>query len=176
MEFYRQMIKKLENGENFKFSRWGDGEFGCMVGWEGKNRDGNTYLPELRKSLLKILGSQPKYYMGLQYGVIYNPQLRIPALKKLFELTAIKWVYGDVLHVASEFRLLKEFIDALKCRNIVVIGAEYYHKLVKKLDGSHIVISNNNSFSEFIVVRNFHFLALRILLQTSNRFKSSAKS
>ena len=144
MKIYNEICKKLIDNENFKFSRWGDGEWGCMMGWAGENRDGNHYSQDLRDALINVLDSEPDYIMGLQYGVIYNDQLREYVFNKLFRLN-INWVYGDILHVASEFGMLKQFMDSLKNRNVVIIGAEYYNQLADKI-GHHIIIPSSNSF------------------------------
>ena len=141
MKFYHEMIDKLRNGVPYKFSRWGDGEWGCMYGVTGENRDGNEYLLELGVSLREILNSEPKYYMGLQYGVLYNERLRDYVFGKIFKLD-INWVNGDILHQASEYGHLKEFVDALKNRNVWVIGAEYF----KDLPYNYIVIPDANSY------------------------------
>lgn len=137
MKFYREICHKLREGEPFKFSRWGDGEWGCMFGWQGKNRDGNEYLPELRAELLEIIRSEPDYYIGIQPGVLvevgrgYVPDLREFAMQTLFGLN-LNTVWGDVLHWASEFGHLRKFIDALNKRNVVIIGAGYFRELPYK--------------------------------------------
>ncbi len=151
MKFYNELLRKLKDKEPFKFSRWGDGEWLCMQGEEGKNRDGNAYLPELGKELTRILESRPDYYLGIQYGVFYNekyvyghshPSLREFMIDHLFRLD-IDYVNGDILHQASEFRYLQEFIDILKERETIIIGADYF-KEVPWAD--HIEIPAKDSF------------------------------
>ncbi len=153
MKLYYGMIQKLRDKIPFRFARFGDGEWLCMQGETGENRDGNTYLPELGKELLRILNSQPDYYMGVQYGVFYNekyvhghqlPSLRDFMIKKMFELPEINWVNGDVLHQASEYGYLQEFWDVLQTRNVVIIGAEYFKGLLLK-NFHHIVTPDANS-------------------------------
>jgi hypothetical protein len=151
MKFYSEMCEKLRKGEPFKFSRWGDGEWLCMCGETGQNRDGNTYFPELGAELVKIVESEPDYYMGIQYGVFYNekyvkgrkfPSLREYMIEMMFKHPSVDWKMGDVLHLASEFGYLGEFIDALKNRNVWIFGAEYF----KKLPYLHIKIPETNSY------------------------------
>lgn len=146
MKFYNELISKLQKGEPFKFSRWGDGEWGCMAGWQGENRDGNKYTPELADALKYILLSSPDYYMGIQYGVLYNPILRDDVFKWMFDTKyRLNWVNGDILHQASEFGYLGEFVDVLKKRNIIYIGADYFREISW---AQHITISGTNSYSE----------------------------
>ena len=134
MKFYYEICDKLRSGQPFKFSRWGDGEWGCMYGWKGANRDGNEYLPELRQDLIDIIHSEPDYYVGLQPGVLvdvgrgYVPDLREYILHTIFKLR-LNLVIGDTLHYASEFGYLHRLIDALKDRNVIIIGAQYFDKL-----------------------------------------------
>ena len=114
-----------------------------MKGWIGTNRDGNEYLPELRNELSKILSYHPEYYLGLQYGVLYNTELRNFVFGVLFDYH-LDWVNGDVLHQASEFGYLNLFIDALKGRNVWVIGADYFSSLPYKL----IRTPDSNSYGQ----------------------------
>lgn len=147
MRFYDEICGKLRRREYFKLSRWGDGEWGCMKGWKGGNRDCNEYTPELQQELQRILVSEPKYYMGLQYGVLYNEDLREYVFNELFTRDA-NWVNGDILHQASEFGYLGQFVDALKDRNVTIIGAKYFEKLPYK----HIVTPETNSFNQNTVI------------------------
>ena len=141
MKFYNEICQKLKDGIPFRFSRWGDGEWGCMKGWIGTNRDGNEYLPELRNELSKILSYHPEYYLGLQYGVLYNTELRNFVFGVLFDYH-LDWVNGDVLHQASEYGRLCDLIEALSGRNVTVIGAKYFEKLPYK----YIVTPGVNSY------------------------------
>ena len=142
MKFYSEIIQNLKNKIPFRFSRWGDGEWLCMSGFQGKNRDGNIYLPELRNALIKIFQSAPQYYFGIQHGVFYDEMLRVYVINELFCNDTLELVDGDILHKASEFNYLRHFVDALKDRNVVVIGAEYF----SELPYHHITTKDSNSF------------------------------
>lgn len=141
MKFYNEICEKLENGEPFKFSRWGDGEWGCMAGWTGVNRDGNEYSPDLRRELIEIFESKPDYYIGIQHGVFYNDDLREYVIRTLFWKDT-DYVDGDIIHKASEFGYLDEFVTALKDRDVTIIGATYFGELPYK----HIAIQSSNSY------------------------------
>lgn len=143
MKFFNEICQKLIDREPFKFSRWGDGEWACMKGVVGENRDGNTYLPELGEELRKILFSNPPYKLGLQYGVLYNYGLREFVFKHLWELN-LDWVNGDILHQALEFGYLSLFVGALKDREVVIVGAKYLDKLPYR----HVTTPNTDSFKE----------------------------
>lgn len=53
--FLLEIINKLENGENITFTKFGDGEYSCMVGVPGQNMDHDTYHSWLGESLKKSL-------------------------------------------------------------------------------------------------------------------------
>ena len=48
-------IEKIKKKENFSFTRWGDGEWFCVMGVNGQNCDGHKYFPEMRKLLNNAL-------------------------------------------------------------------------------------------------------------------------
>jgi hypothetical protein len=144
MKFYYEIYKKLKEEKPFKFSRWGDGEWLCMMGEKGENRDGNKYTEGLQKELISILDDYPEYYIGLQYGVLYNEKLRDFVFKNLFSWDCLNLVNGDILHQASEYNTLKIFVAILKRRHTVVIGAEYF----KDLPYNHIITPEVNSYQE----------------------------
>ena len=160
MKFYKDLIDKINNNIPFKFSRWGDGEWNCMMGVKGKNRDGNEYFRELGRELRAIFDSRPDYYIGLQYGTLYNDNIRQYIFQKLFELN-IDFVNGDIFHQASEFGQLHRFIKALEDKQVFIIGATYF----KKLPYRHIRIPYKNSyFYNDILFRKLNLLKDEIYL------------
>jgi hypothetical protein len=142
-----------------------------MAGYKGENRDGNKYILELGNELSRILNSFPDYYMGLQYGVLYNSELRDFVFNKLFYCRDINWVNGDILHQASEFGHLREFVEALKYRNTIIIGAKYFielpyhHITTPEIDSYHendgILMEIKNRFSGKYTKKNPVFLVDR---------------
>jgi len=156
MKFYNAICDKLRNKEYFKFSRWGDGEWYCMDGYSGENRDGNKYTQELREHLWRIFRSAPDYYFpdyyfGIQHGVFYNNDLRELVINELFCNPELNLVDGDILHKASEFGYLGQFVEALRGRNVTIIGAKYFEELPYK----HIVTPEANSFtSNTVIIQN----------------------
>ena len=51
---FEQVILKLRNNDPFHLSRWGDGEFLCMLGAKGHNCDDHDYTDELSHELYKF--------------------------------------------------------------------------------------------------------------------------
>src|SRR5437762_1950988 len=50
-----QVVDKLERGENIIFTKYGDGEYLCMIGSSGVNIDHDSYHPWLGNALQKAL-------------------------------------------------------------------------------------------------------------------------
>ena len=43
---FDKMIEAIESKENFSLSRWGDGEWMCLLGYKGRNTDKHNYYPD----------------------------------------------------------------------------------------------------------------------------------
>lgn len=118
---YKELIQKLIDKEPFAFSRWGDGEWSAVAGKQGKNCDGHKYFADMGKVLRQIVSIKQPYCMGLQ-----------PIKHKLFSLGAKyeqDWIDADILHNASIDGILTDLYDALKDRNVVLIGNERHRNL-----------------------------------------------
>ena len=128
---YEELIKKLQNKEMFSFSRWGDGEFNCLFQDTGKqaNCDHHKYFPDLGKRLYDILASSPKYSLGLQNLAYKQRKEQIDQLAQTYNL---KWCQADILHRASINGKIQELIDALKDREVLLVGASHLIDIAHK--------------------------------------------
>lgn len=52
---FDKMIEAIESKENFSLSRWGDGEWMCLLGFKGHNTDKHIYYPEMGERLKSII-------------------------------------------------------------------------------------------------------------------------
>jgi len=116
-----KIIEHLEKGENFSFSRFGDGEWACLLGKNGANCDGHAYFHDMGDRLLKIVESNPKYYMGLQ-------TLAENTYPDEIAKYPIEWVESDCLHRASIRGEIQPFFDVLNKKNIVFVGNHRHQK------------------------------------------------
>jgi len=113
---YPEMISKLELGENFSFSRFGDGEFNCMQGKNGANCDGHKYYPDLGVELLKAW-NKPKGVVALQR--LAREQFKIEG----------DYPDADILHRASINGEIDKFTDVLINRNVILVGPKHLREL-----------------------------------------------
>jgi hypothetical protein len=116
-----KIITHLQNGENFSFSRFGDGEWSCLLGKNGANCDGHAYFHDMGDRLLKIVESNPKYYMGLQ-------TLAESTYPDEIAKYPIEWVESDCLHRASIRGEIQPFFDELNKKNIIFVGNHRHQK------------------------------------------------
>lgn len=111
---YQEIINKLNDNEQFSFSRFGDGEFNCMRGKEGSNCDDHTYFKDLGVKLA-LAWNEPRGVVALQRYAkeIYAIDSDLPS--------------ADVLHHASMESGLKSFFEALRGRTVILVGPQHIH-------------------------------------------------
>lgn len=138
---FADMCKMLELGINFKFARYGDGEFFCMSGKIGHNCDKHEYFPELGIALNNAFRDDPDYMVGIQplsvSGGLFQKIDYVP--KNIYD--------ADTLHSASIDGKLDLFIDAFKDRNVILIGPKHlvgFGGIYK-----HILIPNLNCWNDY---------------------------
>jgi hypothetical protein len=133
---YAKMIYNLNAGKNFKFSRFGDGEWNCIFSKSGQNCDGHKYFKDLGESLAKVILSEPQYTVGLQpLSMSYD---RTDMIKNFCRGLKINWVNADLLHSASIDNELDKFITAIQSRYVIVVGPPHLAAFFNY--GVHIVI------------------------------------
>lgn len=149
---YKQLISNLQNGKNFTFSRWGDGEINAILGANNnQNCDGHKYFRDMGMRLYKIIDSQPDYIMGLQ-RLVQRTRKDDERFKNL--ISGIDWVDSDVIHTASIKRGLYELFNALKERNIIFVAHEGMYEVTMNFTNSvtlldHISISPVDCWLEY---------------------------
>ena len=118
-------VDKLLQSINFKFLRFGDGEFFCARGLPHDLGDGeHEIFPEVVNEYRNILKNlNPKHYNAIQGLVSTIPEIQefIPDYKN--------WYYADVLHYASIKGEIYPFFKALNHRITVIIGNERTKKI-----------------------------------------------
>lgn len=140
---FERMCKMLREGKNFKFARYGDGEFFCMAGKIGRNCDKHEYFADLGQALNDAFYSDPDYMVGVQplsvHSGLYQRALQFaPGPKNIYD--------ADVLHSASIDGRLGEFMEALKGRYVIIIGPEHLKQLGLR---KHIVINSVNCWNDY---------------------------
>ena len=144
LSFY---CSRLDAGENFKFLRFGDGEFHCYLGSDiviGKNE--HEVYPELTNKIRSIVDNlNPSHYNALQ-----PYSLTIPEFKSI--IPDYNWLNADVFHNASEAGELAPFFRSLQKRDVVLVS-NIYNKVFNRSWG-FIEIRKKNCFQDYNWVVN----------------------
>ena len=123
MVTYQDLLRTLDAGAPFAFSRWGDGEWSCVLGHDGANVDGHCYTPTLQADLIDVLRRRPTYLLGMQ-PLVQRMALGadVQAWLQTEHLDALAWVDADVWHQASIRDDLRPWLDILRRRGVILVG------------------------------------------------------
>lgn len=126
LQFY---VDKLKNGEHFSLARYGDGEFYCMWGRQGRNSNGCAYSPELRDGLLMSMRhkNDPSFIYGMQRVL---PSDRIRAKR---EYPDVEWHDSEIFSIAVAEGKLYPLIEQLRGMRVTVIGNESISEVTKEI-------------------------------------------
>ena len=125
---YNDILYNLNNGINFSLSRWGDGEFACMLGDKGKNCDKHDYTPELREALLKAWESDEPITKAIQPHALKESRV----VDFIGDYAVGDYTNADLLVKESMALNLQPFFDALKCKDVVILGPNRLWDLYEK--------------------------------------------
>lgn len=151
-QYLMDLLKKLEAGENIVFTKFGDGEYLCMLGIPGHNCDGDTYTfwlkNALKKSLINLSKKENVYIGKWHTAQVCNYYKRIV---KPYDITIPFVSYHlimndkDFLHVPYMYEFVK-FVASTKRKKILF--ANKYNKRLKDLFKADIFIEiPENSWS-----------------------------
>jgi hypothetical protein len=144
------MCELTKKGENFSFSRFGDGEWNCIFGVKGQNTDKHPYSPELRDRLLSIVGSDQKYKLGLQR---LGYEIHKSSIDSITNKQGYKWCNADTIHRASIKGNLNALFDAMVSREVVLVAPMRFKIISEKWSTfpkfTHVIIPDIDCFSTY---------------------------
>jgi len=142
---YKFYIDKINNKENFSFTRWGDGEWFCTWGVSGRNTDSHEYFPELRSGLNKALKNDKGYYKAIwnithgQIARILNPLTNFLNQENII----VDWVNAGIWEDLVLKGGIEELIESLEKRNFVIVSNDSLRDLnVKYTDFISVPLVN----------------------------------
>lgn len=114
---FTDICELLVHRRNFKFARYGDGEFNCMMGRTGHNCDYHNYYPDLGRDLIlsTIVGRSDNVITGIQ-PLSLNQGIYFDLIEHLFNEKRHELVNADVFHNASITGRFREFMDIVLSR------------------------------------------------------------
>jgi hypothetical protein len=135
----------IKNDKKFCYSRFGDGDFLCMLGHGGKNRDKHNYFPDLEKRLVDIIYSKPEYYVGTR---TMRSTEKVKGQKFDAIKSQIKWEDSEIFVTASINGDLQRFFDAMKTKKVLYVANGYLLKL-DKFEFKKIPVGQINCWLEY---------------------------
>ncbi len=145
LSFY---CSRLDVGENFKFLRFGDGEFHSYLGSDiviGKNE--HDIYPELTSKIRSIVDNLNTSH----YNALQPYSLTIPEFQSI--IPDINWLNADVFHNASEAGELAPFFRSLQGRDVVLVSNWEKINFINAAWG-FIDVQSRNCFNNYDVVMN----------------------
>lgn len=159
-----EILDKIKNKEMFSFSRWGDGEWNCLMADHvgGRNCDGHNYFPDMGERMLNILKSSPKYMVGMQ-NMAYRQRKEV--IDKMTTDYSINWVNADIFHATSiKNNNIDIILEALKGRTVVLVGGNHLMKYSYEHGWGFIEVPRVNCWNNY-----------RETLQTLNELLSNTE-
>lgn len=115
----------LETQSGFSFARISDGGFFCILGRKGVNCDGAAYSPEQAQALISMMKDET-----ITHGITSIAFTATKAAQWLIEKNLqVDWYDADVLNKASDLGRLLPFIEFLRERKSLVVGASHLGNL-----------------------------------------------
>jgi len=131
---FNRLCHLLKSGKNFKFARYGDGEFNAIFGKKGHNCDGHEYFPDLGAKLKQSFNK--RIITGIQ-----PLALTLPYKNEVLKLVeGCNLVNADVLHNASIDGQLYKLIEAMRDRDVICVGPAHLIPLFDQM----IIIKEKN--------------------------------
>ena len=150
---YEKMCEMLWKKKNFMASRWGDGEWSCLLGHEGVNCDAHFYFKDMGAALRDVLYRGNDYHKGMQKKAMMDMGLEITSFLKE-HMIGNEWYDADILHNASENGELTKFFDATRGRSVVVVGHPRLYSLARLTKWDVVMVPKKNCWLAFDHVKH----------------------
>jgi len=136
MRDLRGLIQKLLNRETFSISRFGDGEFACMLGHGPANCDRHEYTEELRTALIR---AAKRPVPGVTYGLmaetiesVFGDSAKHLLKYKAFDNPAPSRLFEHLSRAGNAWMMA----NYLRDRESVVVGPRWLRDLPFVADSS----------------------------------------
>ena len=121
-------VRMIRSGEPFAQANYGDGEWGCLMGHNGANCNGEPYNVTIRDALRHTILSPNGHLCGTNPG--WKLQREVEGWVAFYDCaTSVPWVYKETLANASVHGEFAPVLSALRCRPLVVVGPGYLAQL-----------------------------------------------
>lgn len=120
---YNTLVRKLNDEEPYSWVRYGDGEWWCMMGHGKETRASKHFFYSgLKKELIKSVEHPKSCDFSIPEHVRRMPDI-MRYIKKVSKVE--KWGNADALAYAAWEGMLKPFVDALRKRDVILVGPDF---------------------------------------------------
>jgi len=138
---------------HFAQANYGDGEWGCLLGHEGENSQGEVYNPVLRDALRETL-LQP---VGQWCGVNPGEKLRAEVQAWVRDNgVRVKWLFKEILSAANVHGHLAPFLQAVRTRSVILVAPAHLADLPEHVIGRHRYVGVPDHTAWQVVDETFH--------------------
>lgn len=135
------------------FTRWGDGEWACLFGAQGKNCDGHKYSLPLQMRLMDALKRQTQCQtmrLGMQPLALNGPlRKQIVSVLSQERFNNLTWCDADLLHDAAVDGSLRHLIQDLRRVPTLIVGPGHLERFARDLDAYFCEIPSKNCFDSY---------------------------
>ena len=117
-------IDKLKSDEKFSFTRWGDGEWGCVFGAKGHNCDKHQYFESMSKELTEAIVNDKGYYKAtwpMNVPMMTNISHLITGMKEKYNIED-NWVDARVWEESAMQDTINPLIKQLEKMDFVIVS------------------------------------------------------
>lgn len=151
---FDKYLKKIRNGEHFKYSRYNDGELIAVIGQSPTqaNCDGHQYFPEmsaeLRNALLNYKYSEDYVLESFKFWYDLLPHVKMILDELKVQNPELTYMSDDFIRISHEQTPEKyiELLEVLKAKKITIVGPTYLGELDRFFKFTHIKIPEKNCY------------------------------
>jgi hypothetical protein len=136
-------LERIRAREALTLTRWGDGEWSCVIpelaGSRPNNSDGHRFFPELGEELRGLLLARPAYLLGMAPHVLSTFGEQIGSFLAEHALNELDWIDARPFHRASMHGKLNPFIDAITQAPLIVVGPAHLRAIAQALGAAAFV-------------------------------------
>jgi hypothetical protein len=155
--------KRIKNDESFSFSRWGDGEWQCILGAEGANCDGHQYFADLRVALANCLRrykNNDEMAFGMQPKAIRDMGREIITWLVGYGIS-IAWYNADLLHDESKKRGMEWLHKANEGRRVILVGPDHLEPMARERGYVFVRVESKNAWLKHATVEKHLYRTIK---------------
>jgi hypothetical protein len=144
---YNDYLADLKEGKPFTLSRFNDGEWMSILGFDGRNTD-NCAFPIAAIGLRTALESAHPIYYGSSNHTLRQFRSRVNSYLTENKIK-VEWYDADVFHKASMRGLILPFFSLLKKKKVLLVAPDIIKRIYNRIAyRHHVSVPDQNATAE----------------------------